>query len=759
MPRSALAVLSVVVAVVAANASFLLGLREHDPLLYFSGLGRPVAGIAPGLHTLDGNVGYTVQALGHLAAVDWLHGQVPLWNPFEGLGQPLAGEMQSAAFFLPFVLLLALPQGVLLFHVALQLVAGIGTLLFLRSLRLTWLAAAIGGCLFALNGTFSLILNAPFNPIAFLPWALYGIELIAGSAVRKQRPRLGLWVTVFAVAFMVYAGFPETAALEICFVVLWAILRMIQLKDHRRVFALWAVVSGVGGAILAAPALVVFRDFLSYGYTGPHEGIANNLTFNIANAPAFLFPYLHGSLAWGSPTIFGATAGYLTLGAVTLGVVGLLQRKDLLRNVVLAVLLVVLLLNQYGFSPVVHVIDVVPGLNHLWNAKYGIPLIEFVVVLWAAQGIDAIQRRRLSWRAVIVAAMVAAAALCVAAILAWRHDHTTSSLRWMAVTVGLSAVCTVGGLIALAVARSRPARSGPMALIAGAIIVVEAVGIFAAPQLSASTPQPVDTAPAEYLATHLGNSRFFSVGPITANYGSYFGAAQLNVNDIPVPAALAHLSQHVLATPETQGFFGKGYQVASYPTTNIGPLLLQAYFERQKTYRSLSVRYLVTFPGALTAEAAAEHGLKLVFSDPIARIWEDHGAVAFYSTKGGSCVTRSATSTSVNVHCREPATLVRNELAAPGWTVKVNGTERKLTKSNGLLQSVALEPGDSAVEFRYVPQYFVPAAVASLIVVLLMMVELVVFLVRRTHRTRQLEASPHGPAPDELDDALDKSRV
>jgi hypothetical protein len=40
--------------------------------------------------------GWTSQALGHLAALDWLHGTVPWWNPFEGLGAPLIWEPGGA---------------------------------------------------------------------------------------------------------------------------------------------------------------------------------------------------------------------------------------------------------------------------------------------------------------------------------------------------------------------------------------------------------------------------------------------------------------------------------------------------------------------------------------------------------------------------------------------------------------------------------------------------------------------------------------
>lgn len=86
---------------VLGNFSYLFGLRTNDPSVYDSGLGRPGSGLVAGKYTIDPNDGWTAESLGHLAAQSWLHGHVPLWNVYEGLGQPLAGEMQSAAFFLP----------------------------------------------------------------------------------------------------------------------------------------------------------------------------------------------------------------------------------------------------------------------------------------------------------------------------------------------------------------------------------------------------------------------------------------------------------------------------------------------------------------------------------------------------------------------------------------------------------------------------------------------------------------------------------
>ncbi len=69
--------------------------------------------------------------------------------------------------------------------------------------------------------------------------------------------------------------------------------------------------------------------------------------------------------------------------------------------------------------------------------------------------------------------------------------------------------------------------------------IVEALLLFLVPEASAPRSVTVDTAPVAYLQRHLGSSRFFTLGPLQPNYGSYFGIASLNVNDVPVPPAFA----------------------------------------------------------------------------------------------------------------------------------------------------------------------------------------------------------------------------
>ena len=91
---------AVVLLPLIAALPVLTGFLHGDPLLYVGGLGEDLRrGLIRGWPYIDPNMGFQTQALGHFAATEWLHGRVPWWNPYTGVGLPLAAEYQPAVFF------------------------------------------------------------------------------------------------------------------------------------------------------------------------------------------------------------------------------------------------------------------------------------------------------------------------------------------------------------------------------------------------------------------------------------------------------------------------------------------------------------------------------------------------------------------------------------------------------------------------------------------------------------------------------------
>ena len=87
------------------------GLVLADPIHYTPAVSAAYQpGFLRGSPYIDPNSGFTTQALGVRAALEWLQGNVPWWNSYSGVGLPLAAEYQPAAFF-PLTFLLLLPLG------------------------------------------------------------------------------------------------------------------------------------------------------------------------------------------------------------------------------------------------------------------------------------------------------------------------------------------------------------------------------------------------------------------------------------------------------------------------------------------------------------------------------------------------------------------------------------------------------------------------------------------------------------------------
>ena len=323
----ATALLVIAAAVVVANLLYLSGAFDPNPLGPQSGLGRVTSpGVLPGLATIDPNDGVVSQALGHRAALDWLHLQPPWWNSYEGTGAPLAGEMQSAAMF-PLTVWTLLAGGQVYEHVLLELLAGISTYLLLRRLLISRWASTPCAIAFALNGTFAWFSHAPVNPIAFLPLLLLraGEPFAASTAQRRG----GWWLIAAAGALSIYAGFPETAYIDGLLATLWFGWRCgCAGRDHMRAFATKAAAGATVGALLSAPVLIAFLDYLPQGDVGIHGGAAGTAHLAAAALPQLIMPYVYGPIfAFSDPdgtlsTIWGSVGGFLSTSLLLFGLIG-----------------------------------------------------------------------------------------------------------------------------------------------------------------------------------------------------------------------------------------------------------------------------------------------------------------------------------------------------------------------------------------------------------------------------------------------------
>ncbi len=677
-----------------ANLLPLLGTVDVNPYDYRTGLNTaPVQAWFPGSHTIDPNDGFTADALGRAAADSWLHGHVPYWNSNEGLGTPLAGEMQAGAFS-PFVLLRHWHSGALWLHILLEIVAGLSTVALLVRLGLARLAAILGGVLFALNGTHAWLTNAVFAPVAFLPLTILGVE----QAIARSRSGRGGgygWVAA-GVALSAVAGFPEVAYLDGLLVGLWAVVRLAQLEPAHRRSLLAKLLGGLAlGVALAAPALVAFLDFLRVADVGGHAGALSTAHLDRQFLSTVLFPYTAGPIFGGgtvaSNGFWADTGGYLGVSAAALAVLGLATPGWRALKVMLGVFAALVVVRIFGLLPfMTPVWNLVPGVRAVAFYRYAWPALEFAVVVLAAFGADRIARRERGDRT----AMAALSAFGVVYLaMVWQVKSNVQHIAGWWGRLPL-AVLTMGGatlvVVVIVAATWWAGRVRGLPLLLGALVVAEAVVLFALPHASANrSAAQIDDAPVRFLQTNLGTGRFMTLGPIAANYGSAFGIAQLNVNDLPIPKGWAHFVHDVLhsgVSPE-----------------NFISVPVDEFLANVDAYSSAGVRYLVVSSGDGEAALAHDASLRRVMRSSTSDIYELPNPRPYFSADG--CTAQFVGRTQVTASCDAPAVLHRLELSMPGWTASIDGRAVPVVSTAEGLQSVDLPAGTSVVVFEFEPPY------------------------------------------------------
>jgi hypothetical protein len=713
--------------ILAVNMPTLLHIVTTNPVQLYADLQAGAGHQAlPGYPIIDPNAGYVTWSLGHLAASDWLHGHVPWWNPYEGLGSPLAGEMQSAAFFPP-IFLLQDAVGFVLFHVLLELIAGYATYFFLRRLDLGRAAATAGGLAFGLCGTLAWFEHATANPVAFLPLALLGVERAREASLASRSH--GWRLLAVALGLSIVSGFPEVAYLDGLLVALWAVVRLFSLPDRRRAMAMKLAQGGVVGTLLGAPALVAFVDYLPHANVGSHAGAFANLSLPIQSLAQTILPYgfgpISGLQSGGSSSLltimWSNAGGYLDATLVVCALVGLIGARCRGLRIALGLWVLAAMSKTFGVATVSHLLNHLPAFHSIAFYRYSEASWEFAVIVLAAFGIDDMACRNVRPVVIVGAGMAALGLIAWAGAQAWpvltsatgyshRHDFTVASI--VLAMVGIIGV-VAGGLICCAGGGRKGRRIGRI-LVAGAV-AAEAAVLFAVPSLSAPRPAPSDVALVNFLQRHLGLSRFATLGPIQPNFGSFFGLAEINVNDLPVPKDFTNYLQRSLDDNTDPLIF-----TGTTTTDPTGPGPAQELTRHLAAYEAAGVKFVVTpatgmdVTGSPWPPAGLTPAPHRVYADSVADVWRLPSSTSFFTTSGAPCTTQPAGSAAVTVTCSGPAVLHRLELPMPGWHAQA-GTAGATIRTSGPFQSVAVGSGKTRVSFTFTPPYGNAALVAALV--------------------------------------------
>jgi hypothetical protein len=695
------ALAAIVVAVLLANAPYLLGFFDPNPLPVLGSVARSVTpGLLNGTPALDPNIGYISQAISHRAALDVLHLQLPWWNPYEGTGMPLLGETQAAALFPP-TLLTAFSGGEIYELLLLQLVAGISTYRLLRRIRVIRWAAVAGAIAFALTGTFAWFGDDTISHVVpFLPMLLLGIER-AFAATRERRP--GGWrLLAVAGALSIYAGFPEVAYVDALMMLPWLGWRCGCLERREiRTFLTKAALGTVVGVLLAGPMLIAMSGFLNHAYLGIHAtadlGIPHLRGYAL---PQLLMPYIYGQVngdAHGRiAEITQMVGGYVSTSLVLLALLGLFARGRRGLRLVVAAWALLVFARAYGQVPFLgHIIGILPDMSHVEFYRYGAPVLELSVIVLAALGLDDVarvpeHRRRLLWAAALVLVAVGVAGTLVTQPVLRSLAARFKPGAYLGLSIAWGAFVTLAAA-AVALHRAPRVRAGLLAL----VLAVDALVLFAVPEFAAPSAQTADLAPVAYLKKHLGQSRFFTLGPVGPNYGSYFGLAQLNILDYP-PNAYANYV-HTRLDPVVYpvffvGTFG-GWRRRDQPSPT------EELMRHLRSYRAAGVRYVLAPAGQRLPD---RHGtFTLVFRSPTTWIYRLAGAAGYFSAPG--CRVTFDGRETAHVFCPRRATLTRRETWFAGWSAQLDGRPARIQHIDGLFQGVTVPAGSHTVAFSFTP--------------------------------------------------------
>jgi hypothetical protein len=696
---------TIVLAIVVVHAPVLFGWLDPNPIHLVGNVDtQGTTGPLPGYPFIDPNIGFGSQALGHRSILDWFSGQVPWWNPYEGVGTPLAGGFQAASFFPP-TLLTVFANGQLFLHMLLEATAGIATFFLLRELRIRRWIAILGGVLFALNGTFAWMGHAPANPVPFLPLLLLGIER-AFRASEESRPGGWLLITA-ALALSVVAGFPETATIDALLAAAWTAVRLIQgSSGRRRVFAAKMLMGGVIGFLLATPLLVAVYDYLPNANIGLHAQVVDD-SLSRAASSLLVQPYALGPIgAFVQYDPTGTVAnlwggGYLTTSLLFFSLVGVVGTRHRGLRIALGAWAAFALMRTMGVQITFDVTKVIPFLDRTLFSAYSAPSWELATLLLALFGLDDLMSSRVHRLWVLAAGLVSLALTGAAVHVAREYLVYIRAAPGHELASNLSAVWALSVILILVVGALGVLRSWRFAApLICVIMFLDVAGMFVVPELSNPRSGQVDTRLIAFLQDNLGTNRFYTFGPISPNYGAYFGIASINVNDVPVPKLWVRYISTKLDT-NTLPLEFTGYVRADAE----GPTAVQEFRDHLDNYAWVGVKYVVTASNPDVDALAPPGRLHLVFDDGFYDVFELGGTAPFFQAAEGHCAIRWSSWNSATTRCDQATRVVRRELFMPGWSVSVNGAHALIGEYGGLFESVTVPAGRSTLTFRYEPEH------------------------------------------------------
>lgn len=351
------------------------------------------------------------------------NGEIPLWNPYQAGGTPLAANYSTRVFF-PYQILENMSPVWMwdIFILGRLLIAGFFSYLFLSRVGLSFRSAFLGGVLYMFSGTMVWFINLEqmANVAMLVPLVMYSMESIINGGVRH----ITLGGIVFALVLT--GGQPEIALYVIFLALCYFVFRTVSLNLGRGIVLMWIrFVCALGlGLLLSAPLILPFLEFVSLAHhihpPGSDMGLDSNkelwrrvfiiLTPTLTELPVSP-SILKGILAAlpdpsGKPFYFRIFAtngiwdylgGYIGFLCVFLAFTGMLMvlagRVSTVRGHVLFFTSFgsAVLLKNFGVIPFVW-LGYLPLFDQVWSLRWAGPVWVFAFSMAGACGLEIISR-------------------------------------------------------------------------------------------------------------------------------------------------------------------------------------------------------------------------------------------------------------------------------------------------------------------------------------------------------------------------------
>jgi hypothetical protein len=511
-----------------------------------------------------------------------------------------------------------------------------------------------------------------------------------------------------AMALSLLAGFPETAYIDGLLALAWAALRLVQLaRGERARYATHIALGAIAALCVAAPQIVAFVHDLGLSDVGGHGDVfARASLVPPAIVTSLVAPYALGPIfghvdRWPLlVNVWGAIGGYTSIALAALATYGFIARRDALAWLLL-VWSAAAMAKVFGLEPFLTVWNWIPGIASTAFFRYAQPTWELAMVILAARGLHELIANG-PQRAPVVGTWLVVTGAWLAALAygttLWPHLKDTVVLRNFAAISAVWAAISGFGCAALATRASRPlARAGLACL-----LVFDAVLLFALPTLANPRAGEIDRPAVAFLRANLGLQRFYSLGPIQANYGAYFGIASINHNYLPVNRRwIEWVHDHLDRAADPIVFNGNFPRGAGQPSS------VEELRRNLAAYRAAGVKFVVAPPGVdvFGTGDAAQPGTRLAYEDAVMRIYELASPVPYFDSLSGSCKIHASERTAARFECSRPDRIIRRELYSPGWRAEVNGRAASVEAYDEAFQAIAVPAGIGEIRFRYAPPH------------------------------------------------------